>query len=328
MRLYCPSVNPVYMQYSHYSHYRRPRAWCATPPSFLPLLLAIVFFPGFLTAAFFMLSLVVALVVKAAFVFTAFHAIASLFHCAPCAFSHSCATKPHESSKPAASKQEGRHAEEEPYSLTVLVPGIQKSDLSVTTDGSVLHVKGVTETAHGAHSADEQFVLPLDADLDRATVEHRDGTLSVTIPKRVSPTMRRVAVKTTKLKDSAGPAPSEPAPKPVAALKAGRAVVAASKALEKTQASEVSTASTAEPLLEEREPDVANVQLPNEKTDEAVLEAEGGEEEEESEWDEMLEDLDDMGFGDRERNRELLEKHGGSVKAAVKELVAEAKASL
>jgi len=39
------------------------------------------------------------------------------------------------------------------------------------------------------------------------------------------------------------------------------------------------------------------------------------------EWDELLEDLVEMGFEDRDSNRAALAKHGGSIKLAVKELV-------
>merc|ERR1719235_2267654 len=42
-----------------------------------------------------------------------------------------------------------------------------------------------------------------------------------------------------------------------------------------------------------------------------------------SEWDESVGDLVEMGFDDVALNKRVLLKHGGSVKAAVKELVAD-----
>ena len=43
-----------------------------------------------------------------------------------------------------------------------------------------------------------------------------------------------------------------------------------------------------------------------------------------SEWDEMLSDLEEMGFDDRELNTRLIMKNNGSVKRTVKDLVADA----
>ena len=43
-----------------------------------------------------------------------------------------------------------------------------------------------------------------------------------------------------------------------------------------------------------------------------------------TEWDPMLDDLEEMGFEDRGLNKRLMVKHDGSVKRTVKELVAEA----
>merc|ERR1719235_374271 len=43
-----------------------------------------------------------------------------------------------------------------------------------------------------------------------------------------------------------------------------------------------------------------------------------------SEWDSLLDDLNEMGFHDTERNKTLMLKHSGNVKRTVKELVEEA----
>ena len=40
-----------------------------------------------------------------------------------------------------------------------------------------------------------------------------------------------------------------------------------------------------------------------------------------SEWDDMLDDLTEMGFNDRSLNQRLLVQHSGSIKQTVKELV-------
>lgn len=40
-----------------------------------------------------------------------------------------------------------------------------------------------------------------------------------------------------------------------------------------------------------------------------------------SEWNTLLDDLAEMGFTDREKNKMLMVKHNGSVKSTVKELV-------
>jgi len=45
-----------------------------------------------------------------------------------------------------------------------------------------------------------------------------------------------------------------------------------------------------------------------------------------SEWDAMLSDLEEMGFNNRERNKELLVENSGSIKKTVKTLVADGSA--
>ena len=40
-----------------------------------------------------------------------------------------------------------------------------------------------------------------------------------------------------------------------------------------------------------------------------------------TEWDAMLDDLQEMGFGDRSLNKKLMIKHDGSLKRTVKDLV-------
>ena len=44
-----------------------------------------------------------------------------------------------------------------------------------------------------------------------------------------------------------------------------------------------------------------------------------------SEWDPLLEELQEMGFEDTEINKEMLEKNGGSIKRAVMDLIAREK---
>lgn len=141
------------------------------------------------------------------------------------------------------------------YQLTVGIPGVKQDDLSVAAEGTTLLVRGETAVGDNVFSADRRYEFPHDANVDEATATHRDGVLMFTVPKRAPSKARPINVQQTK-------------ERPVAPVQ-----------LESAQSSsphEVATPSDSLPstpaVLSECEPDPANVQAPEETTEEQAWE--------------------------------------------------------
>jgi len=216
------------------------------------------------------------------------------------------------------------------YKLSLNVAGIKQSDLQVSTDAGYLKVEGKTCAGTAVYTVDRLYQFPKDAHLDLATAVHSDGVLSFNIPKVVATEGRSIAIGTDQ--DEKG-------------------VASTAKATTPKVASET-------PVLSEVEANDANVQIPEESVDEFTMEGDGDaalpphpmptpthsiqevgelhavrnedlanqeqdhiEHPETSDWDELLSDLEEMGFADRKSNEAALEKHSGSIKLAVKDLV-------
>lgn len=242
------------------------------------------------------------------------------------------------------------HHEEGEYKLALSVAGVRQDDLRVTSERGLLHVAGRSTVGSSTFVVDRLYKLPDDANIDEATATHRDGLLTLAIPShRNTPTRIRIerTVKASRSDDQA----SWP---PRACRQADRDADSAHE-------------SVSGAVLHECEPDAANVQSPQEVTEEHAMpsppetpqvgkddaplggkttcteasmaeapghvvarpskegachrderqdEAKGSEE-----WDDLLADLTEMGFEDRQANRAALAKHAGSIKQVVKELV-------
>jgi len=187
-------------------------------------------------------------------------------------------------------------------------------------------VEGETSIGSNVYKIDRLFQFPVDSDLDMATAVHSDGVLSLTVPKVAKAQGKSIRI--TKAKD-----PEQA----------------------KTTASEPPRSN---PVLSECKADDANVQTPEESIDDVevvgdsheclsramptptrssqvdevhapvgeeaagvVPSVEPSQDHESSEWDDLLGDLNEMGFEDRKSNVAALQKHAGSIKLAVKELV-------
>merc|ERR1719502_1287876 len=79
-----------------------------------------------------------------------------------------------------------------PYKLTVVAAGIAAADLDVRAERGVLTVRGETKRT-GARIA-RCFKLPRDADANGATAVHRDGVLTLSVPKTAAAEPRRLVV--------------------------------------------------------------------------------------------------------------------------------------
>jgi HSP20 family protein len=96
--------------------------------------------------------------------------------------------------------------EETQYVVVVDIPGVDPSEIDVTTKDGVLTIKGerVKETrdeekgyarverAHGMFH--RRFTLPESADAKKISAKGKDGVLEVVIPKREESQPRRITV--------------------------------------------------------------------------------------------------------------------------------------
>eukprot|EP00310_Coccolithus_braarudii_P024989 CAMPEP_0183333216 /NCGR_PEP_ID=MMETSP0164_2-20130417/2166_1 /TAXON_ID=221442 /ORGANISM="Coccolithus pelagicus ssp braarudi, Strain PLY182g" /LENGTH=255 /DNA_ID=CAMNT_0025502097 /DNA_START=152 /DNA_END=919 /DNA_ORIENTATION=+ len=75
--------------------------------------------------------------------------------------------------------------DDEAYHVMIGAPGVRTTDISVMLEGRTLHVKGETKTEHQRAHCNRSLVLPKDAafNSDEVKVVHRDGVLSVRVPK-------------------------------------------------------------------------------------------------------------------------------------------------
>jgi HSP20 family protein len=103
---------------------------------------------------------------------------------------------------PAASGQSFRD-KKTAYIINISMPGFEKKDIQVRTEGRQLIVSG--ETAKGRTEKDRNFyaqesrhgnfmstfLLPQDARINQMTTEYKDGVLTITIPKNKVPNTRR-----------------------------------------------------------------------------------------------------------------------------------------
>lgn len=102
---------------------------------------------------------------------------------------------------------------DEGYLLHALLPGVDPAQLTITARENVLTLQGTTRIAApenawaivvGIDSGDfrQQVQLPGEVDAERATVDYRDGVLTVTLPKAAHAQARTITV-------GGGPAPGQ-----------------------------------------------------------------------------------------------------------------------
>lgn len=186
-----------------------------------------------------------------------------------------------------ATEDEGEESAK-PYTLTIAAPGVKASDIRIEASQAALSIHGETSGAHGTFGVQRAYKLPYDADATAATATHVDGILSVTLPTRPTPDATAIQITT---------APTEE-------VKTDKAGSGDGKTLE------------AGKVAGEAGPSSNEVPKAAPKAEEMAAE------EWLAEWDTMLDDLAEMGFDNHASNRAALAKHSGSIKRAVKELVA------
>merc|ERR1712159_26868 len=201
-----------------------------------------------------------------------------------------CRQSPCFTFEPSSSRVELQETEDM-YRICVLAPGVRLIDLVVTTMDDVLTIKGET----GSRGVHRQLRLPQDAASESAKATHEDGILTIDVPKRTPTPPRNIEI-------TAGPQPE-------VAITSSDEPTAVAPALA-LAAMGFTDAELVETALDKYSGDVDAAS--------AALAALDGE------WGAALDDLEEMGFGDRHANSKALLAHDGSVKLAVKALVAHA----
>merc|ERR1712146_445374 len=207
-------------------------------------------------------------------------------------------------------------ATEHTYRICVLAPGIRMQDIEVTVEGDLMVVKGST----GGRGVHQQIRLPRDAYSDKTTATHLDGVLTLDVPKRAATPARNIditvgalaAASTSTSAESDSTSAETEAPSTSAS--AAPSTSASAEAVEPALA-----------LAEKGFTDAELVALALEKTG-GDVDAAGAALSalEDLSAVTALDDLEEMGFSDRHENRKALLANDGSVKRAVKALVANA----
>jgi len=192
-------------------------------------------------------------------------------------------------------------SDETTLTIAVSAPGVATKDLDVQLQAGEppsLTIKGESTIAGTSRGVERTILLPKDVDVDKMSAQHADGLLTVKVPKKLTP-----------------------APKPIKIVKAPAPDTdpsAATSTSEPPPTTPTDAAPSSPPTTPAAVADHAGRQSP---------EWEVVKESAKSVDDAMLADLAFMGFNDRAHNAALLAKHG-SLKAVVKELVADRRTSL
>jgi len=218
----------------------------------------------------------------------------------------------------------------EAYELAISVPGVKQSDLQVSAGAGYLKVEGETSIGSTVYKIDRLFQFPIDSDLDLATAVHSDGVLSLTVPKVAKAQGKSIGITTAKDQEQAKTTASE-APRSDPVLSECKTDEANVQLPEET-IDDVEVVGESDEGLSRgmptptRSSQVDEVHAPAEEEAAGVVSSidtskDGKSSECSSDWDELLGDLNEMGFEDRKSNVAALQKHEGSIKLAVKELV-------
>jgi len=247
------------------------------------------------------------------------------------------------------------------YILSARAVGVRPQDVTITFEGGVLRLQGETQTAEHIHSVDFTLTLPDDiervADINSSTASCIDGRIEISFPKRkddeMTPQVFKVAVndKIVESDDDAGIERSEPKrytiTLPACGIRAADLEVTAAPRVLKVEGETKRTgAKVKRSFVLPRDAGFENARAthvdgcltvtmpkkPKLTRHIAVVQAapppastsDVGPQEStwQNDWDSLLDDLLEMGFSDEERNRAALTKHAGSIKLAVRELVA------
>merc|ERR1712146_413160 len=181
-------------------------------------------------------------------------------------------------------------------------------DIEVTVEGDLMVVKGST----GGRGVHQQIRLPRDVDSDKTTATHLDGILTLDVPKRAATPARNIDITVGAL----------------AAASTSTSAESDSTSAETEAPSTSASAEAVEPALALAEKGFTDAELVA-----LALKKTGGDVDaagsalaalEDLSAVTALDDLEEMGFSDRHENRKALFANDGSVKRAVKALVANA----
>ena len=101
------------------------------------------------------------------------------------------------------------HESEEGYVLTAELPGVSPDDITVSIEGSTVTLSGERKIeypvgkATAIHRRERQsgsfrraFELPAEIDLEHARASHKNGVLTLTLPKAASAKPRQITIET------------------------------------------------------------------------------------------------------------------------------------
>ena len=101
------------------------------------------------------------------------------------------------------------HESDDGYLLTAEVPGVRPEDIDVSIEGATVTLSGQRKVEYAAgegvsvHRRERQsgtfrraFELPAEIDLDRARATHRNGALTLELPKSAALQPRQIEVET------------------------------------------------------------------------------------------------------------------------------------
>lgn len=169
------------------------------------------------------------------------------------------------------------------FTLSVAAPGVKAKDIIIVASQDELSIRGETTSgSRGTFRVDRKYKLPRSADATAATASHIDGLLTIELPV-LARAITSIEISTFEETDVKTDVKADDG-------------AASQQSAPEPPAETVGTAESESKQNEPEEPWLA-------------------------EWDTMLDDLAEMGFEDRESSREVLAKHAGSLKLAVKELV-------
>ena len=87
-------------------------------------------------------------------------------------------------------------AQDDSYSITAQVPGLNKDDITIKIEGNTLTIDGRKEiTERMESSIHRELTIGNDIDVSKASAELKDGILTLTLPKKLQKKAKTIKIK-------------------------------------------------------------------------------------------------------------------------------------
>ena len=87
-------------------------------------------------------------------------------------------------------------AQDDSYSITAQVPGLNKDDITIKIEGNTLTIDGRKEiTERMESSIHRELTIGNDIDVSKASAEVKDGILTLTLPKKLQKKAKTIKIK-------------------------------------------------------------------------------------------------------------------------------------